>query len=231
MRTAATALLALTLLACDEAKKAADEVANDPNVKKVIDAGKEAVDAAMLTANEDQAKSALRDIVNAQIKFHEAVKNLDGNDMEDFWTADVAGLYCLTNRQSSAPLELIGASIAAADAEPFAGRYEHKAVKYERDRIAKWEPYFGYRFRMMEKTHDGGSYRDDNEGSGVKAKHPWVWAACAVPDQYGKTGMITIIVSEKGILYKRDTKGKPVTRWPEEKELQESWVRVERIGG
>ena len=233
MRIALLPLFALTLLACDEAKKAADDVANDPDVKKAVDAGKEAAakaaDAVMVTTNENQAKSAMRDILNAQAKFNE--KDLDGNGMPGFWTADVAGLYCLTTQQTTKPLELIGASIAAADAEPFGKRYEFKGIEYEKERIQKWEPYFGYKFRMMEKTRDGEAYAQDAEKSGVKAKHPWAWAACAAPEKYNQTGVVTIIVNEKGILYKKDTKGKPVVKWPSEKELLEEWVRVERVGG
>ena len=82
MRIALLPLFALTLLACDEAnealddaRKAADDVANDPDVRKAVDAGKEAAakaaDAVMPTTNENQAKSAVRDILNAQAKFNE----------------------------------------------------------------------------------------------------------------------------------------------------------------
>jgi len=47
---------------------------------------------------------------------------------------------------------------------------------------------------------------------------------CAFPSDYGRSGTLTFIVDARGGVYQRDTKGKPVTSWPDLK--AEGWIAV-----
>ncbi|MHC5053199.1 MAG: DUF2950 family protein [Planctomycetota bacterium] len=45
---------------------------------------------------------------------------------------------------------------------------------------------------------------------------------CAVPTAYGKSGIDTLIVNVEGMVYRKDTRGVPVTVWPDVEE--EGWI-------
>jgi len=47
---------------------------------------------------------------------------------------------------------------------------------------------------------------------------------CAVPAQYGKSGLSTFVIDLTGTVYKKDTGGRPVTRYPDV--VQDGWLPV-----
>ncbi len=49
------------------------------------------------------------------------------------------------------------------------------------------------------------------------------FGVCAVPAEYGTSGVPTFVVDAQGAVYKKDTGGEPVTTWPN---LAEGWVLV-----
>ena len=124
VRFASASILVLVACACDEAKdvarkagEAAEEVANDPKVrgvaKSVEEAGKKAVDyiaekgkGIIKDVRENIAYGALEDIVDAGRAF--ASGDLDGNGINDYWTADVAGFYCLVKEARNTEEDLRG---------------------------------------------------------------------------------------------------------------------------
>jgi hypothetical protein len=181
----------------------AKKIAEDPDVKKAVAAVEKGADAAMLELNETKAKSAMRDILAAEQDFRN--KDLDKDGKENYWTGDVAGLQAVG---------ALSDSIAAADSKN-----------------TKGAAHFGYRFKMMERTRDGKAYAEDLDGKGAKTKNRWVFAVCAVPQTYKQTGVVTLILSNDGVIYKKDTGGKPVLKWPSEKEILDEWKEVDRIKG
>ena len=48
---------------------------------------------------------------------------------------------------------------------------------------------------------------------------------CAVPAEYGKTGRNTFIINVTGMVYQKDTGGRPVTIWPDVE--KEGWLPFE----
>jgi type II secretory pathway pseudopilin PulG len=66
-------------------------------------------------AREASAAARLRDVHPFQSAFRQ--NDLDGNGQQDFWTLDWSGLHRVTDA-SGAPLALIPAGLAAADAAP-----------------------------------------------------------------------------------------------------------------
>lgn len=47
---------------------------------------------------------------------------------------------------------------------------------------------------------------------------------CAVPCIYGDSGTNTFIINQVGVIYYRDTKGKPVTEWPADEIKAGKWI-------
>lgn len=82
-----------------------------------------------------------------------------------------------------------------------------RAINYSYDRT---RPACGYYFKYLD--------RDDKavaNGQGVG------FSLCAVPAEYGKLADNTLVIDTRGIVYKKDTRGRPIR---DIKELDKSWV-------
>src|SRR5712671_4146864 len=74
-------------------------------------------------SNERNASTSLKTLTSAQADFR--ANDRDGNKVNDFWTANVAGLYTMTsaavignsNSSTDPAIKLIELSIASADAD------------------------------------------------------------------------------------------------------------------
>ncbi len=71
-------------------------------------------------SNEGNASSTLKTLGIAEMDFR--ANDRDLNDIQDFWTGDVAGLYCI-GRDRSQSIKLIELSAAGADSAPLTGAY------------------------------------------------------------------------------------------------------------
>ncbi len=165
------------------------------------------------TINEFNAAASLRAICTAETDFR--ANDRDRNGVRDFWTGDVAGLYALRPGDSQRSIRLIDPSIAAADGAPLSEDIPEN----------RWaplpgpaQPKGGYYFLAM--THDGSkgdaSYQQDTNGTSLEGPYynPAPFAFCAYPADHPSLGRFTFIVSEAGHVWKKDTGGEPVTRWP-----------------
>lgn len=228
-------VLTLALAACDDAsQKTLEEQAKEAAEKAaktagglVDKAGKEvgkAVAALPMDINEKMAASALRDIHVVQVAFKE--KDLDRNDVKDYWTADVAGLYCVRHKTAESSAGGLAIDIASADASPYKGAYASNDYQYDKGMLKPHAAKAGYVYRMMEKAVDGALYATDPDRSGKKVHHTSAWAACAVPEKYGSTGKLTYIINQNAEMFRKDTAGKPVVQWPTEKVLGKEWEKV-----
>ncbi len=244
VHVAFAAILALALCACEEAKdlanqtgEVAKEVARDPKLRKTAEdaaaAGEKAVNyvsekgsGVIMSVKEKVAFNAFRDIVEAGRQF--ARSDMDGNGINDYWAADVAGLYCLV--KAGEPIAAVGRGTAAADAHPIGVPYEHKGVVYDFKRVnAKDpEPKSGYLFQMIQRDADGKHFADPKKKVFL---HRTSFAVTGYPAKYKQTGTWTYIAvfrKERGRnLYRRDTEGKPVLKWPSKEELEAKWEFVE----
>ncbi len=69
------------------------------------------------SANERNASSSLKSIVSAQLIFKGS--DTDNNGLNDFWTADIKGLYFIASgTPTPIPIRMIEVSIAQADGNP-----------------------------------------------------------------------------------------------------------------
>lgn len=163
--------------------------------------------AAMGTA----ARAALMELGMKQAGFRQ--NDPDGNGLQDYWVADVSGLARLRRGGSGDAIGFVGPSVALADGRPcvaldvegeFAGR---KLVALGRPSAKK-----GYWLAAVKRyeTAEGKEEAYDN-GQGANPVH---FAICAWPAEYGTTGVMTYLNTEAGVVWEKDTGGKPVDVTP-----------------
>ncbi len=146
--------------------------------------------ASQRAANERNASASLRTLAAAEADFR--ANDRDGNQANDFWTGDVSRLYFM--KVKGEELRLIDRSIAEADDNP--AEPVHQQAKA------------GYRFAAVDIDAEGEPY---DAGSG---RHPAKFAFCAYPETYPATGRMTFLLNENHEMWKKDTSGESVERWP-----------------
>jgi hypothetical protein len=181
---------------------------------------------AVLAANERNASSTLKSLATAEADFR--ANDRDVNHVNDFWVADVSGLYRVDTGQG--PLRLIELSAATADAKPCvpldnAGTLPRAAKEHASKLAAAGKPSTktGYWFAVIEKYQDekGAAVKYD-DGNG---RNPSAFGLCSFPAEYGKTGKMTFILNEDNVVWKKDTGGKPPEVFPADPE-KAGWTRI-----
>ncbi len=142
----------------------------------------------------------------------------DGNGVKDYWTADVAGLFALRDRNGKM-LKLVAADTARADLAPEQDAYSWPAPSEPTTGL-------GYFYKAMVMDEVWVPYRQDPDGDGRSYTNTDKFALCAVPREYGKTGKMTFIVNEQGVVFEKDTKGKPIADWPGADPRTQGWSVV-----
>jgi len=113
--------------------------------------------------------------VTAQADFR--ANDRDGNEIQDYWRKDVAGLYTVRDQK------LIELSLAAADARP----------TEPIERFASRSPKAGYLYRAL--LHEGES-----------VPGPDRFAFAAFPESPA-AGPLTFIIDERGVVWKKARPG------------------------
>jgi general secretion pathway protein G len=183
-----------------------------------------------LAANERSGATTLKTLCSAEADFR--ANDRDWNHVNDFWTADVAGLYSCKDSNGQS-IKLIEVSVALADAAPL----EKGAAGGKIPALADFgvpAPKAGYWFRAMEKANDaqpGELLRVDTDLPGVlkmgKVHNLSRFGFCAYPAEYGASGLQTFIVNENNTIFCKDTQGEPVLEWPTDAELQAEWKKLD----
>ena len=177
--------------------------------------------ASQRASNERNASASLKTIATAEADFRS--NDRDGNKINDFWTGDVAGLYCMTaadvkgNRDEM--MKLIEISVAGADSSPLpdgAAGGEYASI----DRVTMRGPKAGYQFAAIRVDGSGKPY---NDGS---CRNPVEFGVCAFP-QAKPAGKFAFIISEDNTIFKSPTDLSPVQKWPSDNELRMSWSKLD----
>jgi len=165
-------------------------------------------------SNERNASATLKTIATAQADFR--ANDRDNNRVNDFWVADVSGLYRI---DVGGAIKLIEQSAALADAKPCLPLDESGnlpgAPKEHASRLvamSKPAPKAGYWYSAIESYQDDkGAILKYDRGNG---RNPSAFGFFAYPADYGKTGKLTFILSEENVLWMKDTGGKPPNIFP-----------------
>ena len=183
--------------------------------------------------NERNASTTLKTFASAQADFR--ANDREGNRVNDFWTGDVAGLYCMTNvttrGNEDLPIKLIELSAAAADAAPLedgAAGGEYRGI----ETFSIREPKAGYFYQALVRDNSVTppvDYRQNTRGKPDMGKvhNTSRFGICAYPEEYGVTGVRTYIINESNTLFWKDTAGESVTEWPSAVELRNDWTKLD----
>ena len=150
--------------------------------------------------NERQASAMLKTLATAEADFR--ANDRDGNRVQDFWVADVTGLF----RHGG----LIEREVAEADAAP------------EKGLVKEPVPYHGYYFIALKNYHGLSGelleYRSDTDDSGRRVHNNSRFGFCAYPVEFGVTGNVTFIINEGNTIFKAEQPG-PIIKYPSDDEL------------
>lgn len=183
---------------------------------------------ANISANERNGSTSLKTIASAEADFR--ANDRDWNRVNDFWTADVAGLYTCKD-QNGQSIKLIELSVALADGAPAeAGQAGGKLPALTDFGVSK--PKAGYWFRAMETNASMKPVevlRTDTGGDPAMGKvhNTSMFGYCAYPAEYGSSGIRTFILSENNTIFWKDTQGEPVLEWPSDDDLAAEWKKLD----
>jgi len=152
---------------------------------------------------ERNPSTSLKTITSAQADFR--ANDRDGDGVNQFWRADIAGLYALAPSGGPA-IRLIEGSVALADARPL----------FDLTREGKRAPKAGYWYRAIRHT--------DEQTLDAALR----FAAVAYPADYPKSGKYTFIVDENNTIYRCDLgHGRGIEVYPAEDELRAKWAKLD----
>ncbi len=183
-------------------------------IAKVAPERAEAIRKARARALEVAAMAALKNFGTAQEVFR--------MDENSYWVGDVAGLHRRL-RADGKPVDIVDAKFALADLKPLIPHDQEgeTSAKVKYAKATGPAPAPGYRFAIVPSYEEDGKTLKYHDGNGL---NPTRWAACAVPSEHGKTGTLTILVSERMVFWRKDTGGKPVEVLPADPE-KDGWTK------
>jgi prepilin-type N-terminal cleavage/methylation domain-containing protein len=174
---------------------------------------------ARIAATETNAIGALKGLVSTEASFMQT--EADGNGVKDYWTADVAGLYGLSNTAGQ-KIRLVDVQFADAD---------DAALNIYAVGVEPWTaavndaggipvPKAGFLYHVLRTDENGSPYQEDPDGDGAFYTNKVKFGFEAYADHYGITGRRIFIVNEFGVVYGVDGgknaagKGDFVGAWP-----------------
>lgn len=149
-------------------------------------------------SNERNAWSSLKTIASAQADFR--ANDRDWNQINDYWRADIAGLYT-TKGADNQPIKLIELSIAAADDKP---------ASSDLSRFAERSPKAGYWYRALRYADEAKEVQPTSR-----------FAACAYPSSIG-AGYNMFLITEENIIFQKPFEGTVPEVCPDEP-LKDGW--------
>src|SRR4029453_17868798 len=169
-------------------------------------------------SNERNASTSLKTIATAQADFR--ANDRDGNHVNDFWTANVAALYTLTNsaiggalpNDTTAPaIKLIELSLASADADsttPPPGGENGDLTSFA---VPSAKAGYWYTALVTDNTVSGtleAPYRMDTGGTPLMGSvhNYWKFGFLAFPDSQS-SGKYVFIIDENNTIFRSATSG------------------------
>ncbi len=173
----------------------------------------------MAEYSQDRAKSRLQELFRAEMDFRRT--DPDRNGVTDFWTADVSGLNRLKVR--GRPAACIPDDVAGEDGSPL----KDDPALCPMPNLADYRVYL---LRAVPADSEGKPLGTDTDGSGRAWRNRARFAFCAHPAVYGVGRKNSYIIDQTGVVWMKDTGGKPVDRFPADPG-GEQWARVGETGG
>ena len=192
------------------------------------------------SSNEKAMSASLKSLTTGEESFKN--NDLDLNQINDYWTGDVAGLYSIqaTGAAKSA-LAISDVALASADTAPLAaGAYDNGRAQTTGTPLAQ-SPKSGYWCQAQLRDVGASDLMTSTDTTGSAVHHVGSYGFCAVPVNYGVTGTFCFIVNHGNAIFKRDfgtatpLVASPVARftfaeldqWPTGPDLSASWNKSE----
>ena len=149
-------------------------------------------------ANERNASGSLKTIVSAQLIFKGS--DTDNNGLNDFWTADIKGLYFIAaGTPTATPVRMIEVSLAQADANPDPqSDYTNPAAG-----TLPSTPKAGYWYLTLTNYEQPKGTTNNAYGR----RNPDRFGYITVSSAYPSSGRLVFILSENWNMFKRDPGG------------------------
>lgn len=168
-------------------------------------------------SNERNASTSLKTITSAQADFRS--NDRDGNHVNDFWTANVAGLYTMTNGNLTGAtagsttdpgIKLIELSLASADADsttPGAGGENLDLTNFA---VPSAKAGYWYAALVADNNTTGAeaTYRQDTGGTPAMGSvhNLWKFGFISFPDSMA-AGKYVFIIDENNTIFRSATSG------------------------
>ncbi len=205
-------------------------------------------------SNERNASTSLKTLTSAEADFRS--NDRDWNHVNDFWVANVAGLYTCTsgavagakaNDTTDPSIKLIELSVASADTDPYETNADSCAENLKLSNFAVSSAKAGYWYGAMtlDNTLAGTSeatYRQDTTGvPAMGSVHNTAkFGFCAYPDSQS-AGKYVFIVNENNTIFRSATSGfsrpagtPPGTaiganyqNWPDDTNMKSFWSKID----
>ncbi len=188
-------------------------------------------------SNDRSVQSSLKTLACAELDFR--ANDRDGDRVQNFWTGDVAGLYCIRAGPSppGPPNKLIDLETAAADIHCCPGYSPGIGT------ITTQGPKRGYWFQALRRDLElGESYRQEGgTGGSVSGNyfHNEKFGFVMYPSSFPSPAKDAFIVNESQTLFKRpltkhvqpvlgqDLGDSAFCDWPTEATLRSSWSKLD----
>jgi len=172
---------------------------------------------AMRAANERSASASLKAICAGQADFRS--NDRDGNQVQDFWTGNLAGLYGILPVGSTEMIKLIDITLAGADFQyndstPAAILGDVGLGEVPPTEFMVVSQKAGFFYKALDTDQDGSAYRHDTFGVnnssgavGTPNRNLTRFAYVAFPDSFS-AGSHAYFVNESNTVFKRVSNGK-----------------------
>ena len=160
---------------------------------------------ARIASNERNASASLKSVVTAEENFRS--NDLDRNQVNDYWTGNIAGLYCLQVAATDNPIAALNdIGVASADIDSgnaAAVAFSNANVSYNSALLLTSSPKSGYAYQALLKDAEDAVYAQSTDG-GVSVHNFGNFGFAAVPVAWDSTGNHVFIVNEGASVFRRD---------------------------
>lgn len=200
----------------------------------------------MRASNDRNASASLKTLATAEADFRS--NDRDGNHVNDYWTGDVAGLFCIAPGEGKPDptnaIKLIEVSIAGADSNPLAGARRPPYVPVTHFlRACPKAGYWYWALRQDASASPPALYRTEPEDAKPAERfyNSDRFGFIAYPDTMS-SGKAVFIINESNTMFQRpNAEGlRPSSRvppgpllkegyldWPSDATLKRDWSRLE----
>jgi prepilin-type N-terminal cleavage/methylation domain-containing protein len=168
-------------------------------------------------SNERNASTSLKTITSAQADFRS--NDRDGNHVNDFWTANVAGLYTMTNSAvtgntanstTDPAIKLIELSLASADADSNTPGAGGENIALSNFAVASAKAGYWYSALVSDNNTTGpeATYRQDTGGTPTMGSvhNLWKFGFVSFPDSMA-AGKYVYVIDENNTIFRSATSG------------------------